>query len=134
MRLNPGPQFSQGAYLLVRETGFTAAITAFSSHSATALGPTNNDPLVTKLALDDLASGGIDDEVIRIDRARNDGLTQARVCIDHGLPPLAGEWISSKEDTGDRGIDHALHHDRKLHTTLIDTKTCTIAHGAVGPQ
>ncbi len=71
MRLNPRPQFSQGAYLLIGETGFTAAISAFSSHSTTALGPTNNDPLVTRPPFDDLAAGSIHNEMIWICRARN---------------------------------------------------------------
>src|SRR5215469_9236040 len=134
MRLNPRTQLCQGSYLLIGKACLLAAIASFDPLCVTTCCCLDDNTLVAKMALDDFASSGIDNEVIGVDRARNDGLTQAGACVDHSLPALASEWVSSEENTSDRSIGHALDNDGKKHIALVNAITGPVAHSALSPQ
>ena len=52
-------------------------------------------------ALYNLATCCINHKVVRIRRSGDHCLAQARISVDHSLPPLAGQWIGCEE--------HACH-------------------------
>src|SRR2546421_9911066 len=101
---------------------------------ATAGQSTNEQSLLSQATLDDLSAVGIDDKVIRSDRAGDNRFTQAGVGIDNGLMTPTGERIGGKEDTCDGCVDHALNHDGQAYGASIDTVARSIADGPVVPQ
>ena len=54
---------------------------------------------ISKMTLNDLTSRGIDHEMVWVDSAGDDGLTQAGAGIDDGLASFAGQWIRCEEDS-----------------------------------
>src|SRR5437588_10350675 len=64
-------QLSQGADLVIGETGFFAAIAGFATQCATASSSADNNSLIAQPALDDLACSGVDDKMIGIGCTRD---------------------------------------------------------------
>ena len=72
--------------------------------------------------------------MIRVGRTGNDGLTQARIGIDHRLTTFPGEGIGREEDASHLGLHHPLHHDGQAHVPRSNAQAGTILRGAVRPQ
>ncbi len=72
--------------------------------------------------------------MIRISRSRDHCLAQARISVDHSLPPLTCQRIRREEHTCYRRFNHSLHHHRQLHTALVQPKILPITHRTIRPQ
>src|SRR5438132_1059104 len=87
-----------------------------------------------RAALDNLACRGIDDEVVGVGRARDNGFPKAGIGIDHHLASLASEWVGREEDASALRHDHTLYNNRHAHGARIDAQAAAVAHSALGPQ
>jgi hypothetical protein len=72
--------------------------------------------------------------VVRVHRAGDDGLPEARAGIDDGLPAATGHRVGGEEHAGDLRVDHALDHHGQSHAAVVDAVGGSIGHGTVGPQ
>ena len=84
------------------------------------LGPatgqrSDGHPLVAESTLEDRAGGGVDHEVVGVDRAGHDRLAQPRARIDHGLAAGAGDRVGGEHHPGRHGVDHPLHDHGQRH-------------------
>ena len=127
-------QLGQGADLLIGETGFFAAITDLATQRATARRPADNNALIAKPALDDLACSGVDDKMIGIGCAGDDGFSQTRIGVDDGLTTFASDRIGGEKHARDRRLNQTLHDDGQLDMALIESKALTITHRTICPQ
>ena len=81
-----------------------------------------------------LRSIGVDDEMVRVDRARDHGLPEAWTGVDDRFVPVAGDRVRRKHHASYCGIDHALHDHGQCHAAVIDPIGIAVADGTIGPQ
>src|SRR2546425_2704742 len=134
MRLDPRSKFGQRTNLLIRETSGIALRRSFDTPRTAACGCLNEKALVTQAALDDLASERSDNEVIGVDHARDNGLTQARTGVDDRLMSLAGQRVGGEEHSCDLSIDHPLDNNREIDSAMVEAQARPVAHCPLSPQ
>src|SRR6266516_3101963 len=90
--------------------------------------------LIAQAALDDLARGRTDYEVVRVCQTGDNCFTQARIGINHRLAALSRKRIGGEEHSSDLGIHHALDDDSQSDSAMVYVQTCAVADCPFGPQ
>ncbi len=133
-RLDLDAHLGQHAHLVIRKAARLRQRPAFHRFRPAPHGGANADLLTAQVAFENRARPGIDHKVIGVAQPRHHGLAQARIGVDHGLPPPTGERVGSKEDAGHLGIDQALDDRRQLHSARIDAVLLPVADRPRGPE
>src|SRR6266487_3470414 len=133
-RLNTRPKRCQRVDLRIRETGISGRGASFDL-----LGPPFGNSLdhhlfVAQAALDNLTRHGLYHKMIRVGRAGDNGLSQARIGIDHDFSPFPSQRIGGEEDTSHLCLHHPLHHDGQTHASRINAQVAAVLDGAIRPQ
>src|SRR2546426_8478905 len=134
MAFYPRSQFCQGTYLFVREASFIITICQFNPPRTTTRFRLDHQSFVPQMALDDLSCGRMNNEVVRVNRARDNCLTKARAGINHGLAAMSSKWIGCEEHACYCGIDHALNSNCQTNSAMVDAITGTVTHCPVSPE
>ena len=88
MLLDPRAKLRQSKDLTVREGGTVLVRGELDPFGAAARSGHDGDALVPQAALDYLPGRGVRDEVVRVDRPRDDGLAEAGAGVYNGLMAL----------------------------------------------
>src|SRR5258708_40334929 len=134
MRLDAYSKHYKATELSIAQTDFAASINVVHPLSSSTGSATDDDTLVTNVALEDLTGGGSNDEVIGVSGARDHCLAQSRIGLDDSLTPLASQRIGGEEDTGNGCLNHTLNYNSQAHRALIDLQMVTIPDGARRPE
>ena len=134
MLLDPPAQLCQSKDLTVREGGTVLVRGELDLFGAAARTSHDGDALVPQAALDYLPGSRVNDEVVRVDSSRDDGLAEARAGVYDGLMALPRDRVGGKQDAGDRGVDHPLHDDSEPHAARVDPVRGPVADGPIRPQ
>jgi hypothetical protein len=95
---------------------------------------TDAQALVAQPPLQDAAGVGVDDEVVGVDGAGDDSLTQPWTRVDHSLPTAAGDRIGGEHDPGHLRCHHPLDHHGQPGAALVDGVARAVADRPVGPE
>ena len=76
----------------------------------------------------------VDDPVVGVDRARDDGVAQARGGVDHAAGAAAADRVGGEEHARDLRVDHPLHDHGELGGRVVDARVGAVGHGPVRPQ
>src|SRR5260221_12109305 len=118
MRLDAYSKHYKATELSIAQTDFAASINVVHPLSSSTGSATDDDTLVTNVALEDLSGGGSNDEVIGVSGARDHWLAQYRIGLGDSLTPLASQRIRGEQDTGNGCLDHNMNNNSHSHPTL----------------
>src|SRR5262245_26565464 len=113
------PQGCEVPDLLIGQACLVVGGLALQVFGSAACKRSNDHALVAEPPLDNLASGCIDDEVVRVDGAGNNRLAKTGTRVNHSLTAAAGHRVGREKYTGNCGIDHLLNHDGEPHGAVI---------------
>ena len=95
---------------------------------------THRQSFVAEPTLGDPAGAGVDDETVRVDRAGDDGLAEARTGVHHrrGPSPVTGSVVNSTPATAASTISCTTTASRTA--AVVNAVDAPVADRAVSPQ
>ena len=76
----------------------------------------------------------VDQPVVGVDRAGDDGVAQPRRGVEHAAAAPAADRVGGEQHARGLCVDHPLHHHRELRARVRDARVGAVGHGPVRPE